>query len=178
MAKKRRKLTLAKGAGLSIAGIAVGIFSWQLSSLENALLIRIFLLLFAWFALWFFSHDLAHHITGELVGVKFRYYYLGRSAIRKLKLPLVPRLMNRIPVLVLKVDLESLLHVSPRAQRLMYASGATVSMSLPWLIIPESFTLGPVWGLLFLALVVGNDLLTLYFSPKTGDLFRARMVKG
>jgi len=28
--------------------------------------------------------------------------------------------------------------------------------------------------LLFLALVVGNDLFTLYFSPKTGDLYRAR----
>ncbi len=29
-----------------------------------------------------------------------------------------------------------------------------------------------------MALVLGNDLFTFYFSPKTGDLYRARMVKG
>ncbi len=56
----------------------------------------------------------------------------------------------------------------------MFASEAIVSMVLLWLIIPESFKLGPFFGLLFLALVVGNGLFTLYFSPKTGDLSRAR----
>ena len=178
MAGKRRKLSLAQGAGLSITGLGAGLASLLLASLDIVLLARVLLLLVAWFAFWFFSHDLAHHITGELVGIKFRYYYLGRSAIRKLKLPVIPGLMNKIPVLVLKVDSESLSHASARARRWMYASGAIVSISLPWLIIPESFTLGPIWGLLFLALVLGNDLFTLYFSPKTGDLYRARMVKG
>src|SRR6266571_1526234 len=116
MAKKRRKLTLAEGGGLSIIGLSAGVVSWLLASLETALLVRLLLLLFAWFTLWFFSHDLAHHIVGELVGIKFRYYYLGRSAIRKLKMPLIPGLMSRIPVLVLKIHQDSLLRVSARDQ--------------------------------------------------------------
>ena len=174
MVGKRRKFTLAQGAGISILGLAAGTISLALASIKTMLLFRVILLLFAWFTLWFFSHDLAHHITGQLVGIKFRYYYLGKSAIRKLNLPIIPQLMNRIPVLVLKVDRESLKHATARSRRTMYASGAIVSMILPWLIIPESFSLGPTLGLLFLALVIGNDVFTLYFSPKTGDLYRAR----
>ena len=171
---KRRKFTLAQGAGISILGLAAGTISLALASIKTMLLFRVILLLFAWFTLWFFSHDLAHHITGQLVGIKFRYYYLGKSAIRKLNLPITPQLINRIPVLVLKVDHESLRQATPRSQSAMFASGAIVSIILPWLIIPASFSLGPILGLLFLALVVGNDLFTLYFSPKTGDLYRAR----
>ncbi len=160
-----------------MVGLGAGLASLFLS--QNAVPpVRIILLLFSWFALWFFSHGLAHEITGELLGIKFQYYFLGRSAIRKLSLPLIPLLMNKIPVLVLKVDPASLLHASPNDRRWMYRSGAVVSMLLPWMIIPESFTLGPIFGLLFLALVLGNDLFTLYFSPKTGDLYRARMVQG
>ncbi len=171
---KRRKFTLAQGAGISMLGLVAGIISLALASINTMLLSRVILLLFAWFTFWFFSHDLAHHITGQLVGIKFRYYYLGKSAIRKLNLPITPQLINRIPVLVLKVDHESLRQATPRSQSAMFASGAIVSIILPWLIIPASFSLGPILGLLFLALVVGNDLFTLYFSPKTGDLYRAR----
>src|SRR3989454_11111601 len=139
MVGKRRKFTPAQGAGISILGLAAGIVSLALASTNMMLLSRVTLLLFAWFTFWFFSHDLAHHITGQLVGIKFRYYYLGKSAIRKLNLPLIPQLMNRIPVLVLKVDHESLKQATPRPQRVMFASGAIVSMVLPWLILPESF---------------------------------------
>src|SRR5712692_8079304 len=177
MARKYRRLSLAQGAELSIGGLGAGLVAWQLASNEYPISIRILLLLFAWFTLWFFSHDLTHHIMGSLVGIRFRYYFLGRSAIRKLKLPLLPRLMNKIPVLVLKIDSKSMAQATVRARKWMHASGAIVSISLPWIIIPESFSLGTIWGLLFVALVLGNDIFTLYFSPKTGDLFRARMVK-
>ena len=172
---KHRKFTTAQGAGISILGLAAGVISLVLASTSTGLLFRIILLLFTWFTFWFFSHDLAHHITGQLLGIRFQYYYLGKSAIRKLNLPIIPQLMNRVPVLVLKVDPESLKHAKPRSRRAMFSSGAIVSMILPWLIIPASFSLGQILGLLFLALVAGNDLFTLYFSPKTGDLYRARM---
>lgn len=52
-------------------------------------------------------------------------------------------------------------------------------MILPWLILPSSFGIGPIWvGYFFTVMVLGNDLFTLYFSPKTGDIYRARQVKG
>ncbi len=135
------------------------------------------LLVFAWFCLWFFIHDLTHHIVGRLSGIRFQYYFLGRSSIRKLKLPIISSLMEHIPVLVLKIERESFKRASPGARRWMHASGAFASMVLPWIIVPSGFTVGPYWvGTLLALLVIGNVLFTLYFSPKTGDIHRARTV--
>ncbi len=179
MARKYPRLTLAQGASLSVIGLSLGIVAW-LAALDPSLLlsVRILLLLFTWFTLWFFSHDLTHHITGSIVGIKFQYYFLGRSAIIKLALPLIPRLMEHVPVLVLKIDKVSLGKASVAARRWMHASGAIVSMVAPVLILPTIYSTGPIWvGALFTSLVVGNGLFTLYFSPKSGDLFRAKMAK-
>lgn len=181
MAGKHRRFTLAQGATICIIGLALGALAWQLAviSTEYPLLVRVLLFLFAWFSFWFFIHDLTHHAVGKMFGIRFQYYFLGRSAIRKLKLPLVSGLMEKVPVFVLKVDRGSLRGVSPRKRRWMYASGAVASMGLPWIIVPSSFSLGPYWvGVFLVMLILGNTLFTLYFSPKTGDLYRAKMVKG
>ncbi len=134
------------------------------------------LVLVAWFCLWFFSHDLAHHIVGRVVGVRFRYYFLGRSAITKLSLPIVSNLLRVVPVLGLKVERSSLKSVSANRARAMYASGALFSMFLPWVVIPAGFAVGLLVGILLALLTVANDVFTLYFSPRVGDLHHARMV--
>jgi hypothetical protein len=155
--------------------------AWQLAVIltQQPLLLRILLLFLAWFSLWFFTHDLTHHLIGKITRIKFEYYFFGRSAIRKLNLPLVSGLMEKVPVFVLKINQDSLHASSPKARRWMYASGAIASMALPWIIVPSSFMFGSYWvGVLFAVLVFGNVLFTLYFSPKTGDLYRAKMVKG
>ena len=133
--------------------------------------------LVSWFCLWFFSHDLAHHIVGRVVGVSFRYYFLGRSAITKMSLPIASNLLNVVPVLGLKIDRSSLKSVSPNRARAMYASGALFSMFLPWVVIPTGFAVALPVGILLTLLTVGNDVFTLYFSPKVGDLHHARMVR-
>ena len=135
------------------------------------------LVLVAWFCLWFFSHDLAHHTVGRLVGVRFRYYFLGRSAITKLSLPIVSNLLRVVPVLGLKIERSSLKSVSANRARAMYASGALFSMFLPWVVIPAGFAVGLLVGILLALLTVANDVFTLYFSPRVGDLLHARMVR-
>ena len=51
-------------------------------------------------------------------------------------------------------------------------------MAMPVLILPTAYTTGPVWvGVLFTIMVVGSAVFTLYFSPKSGDLYRARIAK-
>ena len=134
-------------------------------------------ILVAWFCLWFFSHDLAHHIVGRVVGVSFRYYFLGRSAITKMSLPIVSNLLRVVPVLGLKIDRSSLKAVSPNRARAMYASGALFSMFLPWVVIPTGYIVSLPVGILLTVLTVGNDVFTLYFSPRVGDLHHARMVR-
>ncbi len=176
MNMKPRRFAPATGATICTLGLVLGFVAWQLAIRIQPLVLQILLMLFAWFALWFFCHDLTHHVVGKIGGIRFEYYFLGRSAIRKLKIPLVPKLMNHIPVLVLKIDRSSLRKASPRARKSMHASGAIVSMLLPWIIVPSIFMLMPYWvGALITLLILGNTLFTMYFSPKTGDLYRARL---
>lgn len=85
--------------------------------------------------------------------------------------------MEKIPVMVLRVDKASLASVSPQALKLMHVSGAVSSMFLPWIVVPASYSIGPLWvGVFFTALTLGNDLFTLFFSPKAGDIYRARRI--
>lgn len=135
-------------------------------------------ILVAWFCFWFFSHDLAHHIVGRIVGVSFRYYFLGRSAITKMSLPIASNLLRAVPVLGLKIDKSSLSSISPNSVRAMYASGAVSSMLLPWLVVPTGYAIGFPVGFLLTILTVANDVFTLYFSPQVGDIHQVRMVGG
>ena len=135
------------------------------------------LVLIAWFCLWFFSHDLAHHIVGRILGVTFRYYFLGRSAIIKLGIPIVSESMRVVPVLGLKIDKPSLSSIPASRVRAMYASGAVSSMFLPWLTIPAAYAVGLPLGILITMLTLANDVFTLYFSVQVGDLHHARMVR-
>jgi len=172
-----RKLSLAQGSSLCTVGVLAG-----LALLVAAPRIRLFPLdtlfvLAAWFCLWFFSHDLAHHVVGRIVGVSFRYYFLGRSTITKLNLPIVSNSMRVVPVLGLKIDKATLKSISPTRVRAMYAAGAVSSMFLPWLVIPTGYMVGVPVGILLTILTIANVVFTLYFSSRVGDLHHARMVR-
>jgi len=138
----------------------------------NALLVLV-----AWFCLWFFSHDLAHHVVGRILGVTFRHYFLGRSAIIKLGLPIISELMKIVPVLGLKIDKPSLNSISPSRVRAMYASGVVSSTFLPWLAISAAYRVSLLLGVFITLLTLANDVFTLYFSLQVGDLHHARMVR-
>jgi len=82
-----------------------------------------------------------------------------------------------VPVLGLKIDKSSLKSISPNGLRVMYASGAVSSMLLPWIVVPPGYAIGLPFGILITLLTVTNDVFTLYFSPKVGDIHHARMVR-
>ena len=177
MSLHRRRLSLAQGASLCLFGILFGLAFVFLAPRAGSLVASFLFLLVAWFCLWFFSHDLAHHVVGRIVGVGFRYYFLGRPAITKLKLPVVSELSRKVPVLGLKVDSSTLESVSATRIRAMYASGAVASMLLPLLVLRTSYTVNSIVGVVFTLLTLANILFTVYFSRRVGDLYRARMVR-
>ena len=177
MSRNFRKLSLAQGSSLCTVGVLAGLALLVAAPHIRLFPVDVLFLLAAWFCLWFFSHDLAHCVVGRIVGVGFRYYFLGRSAITKLSLPIASNLLRMVPVLGLKIDKSSLKSVSPNKARAMYASGAISSMFLPWLVIPTGFLVGLPVGILLTILTIANVVFTLYFSPRVGDLHHARMVR-
>ena len=177
MSRNFRRLSLAQGSSLCVVGVLAGVTLLVAAPHVRLFPVDVLLLLAAWFCLWFFSHDLAHHIVGRIVGVSFRYYFLGRSTIMKLGLPIVSNSMRVVPILGLKIDKSSLISISQNKVSAMYASGAVSSMLLPWLVIPTAYAVGLPVGILLTLLTLANDVFTLYFSPQVGDLHHARMVR-
>jgi len=177
LSRNFRRLSLAQGSSLCTVGVLVGLALLVAAPRIKLFPIDALFLLVAWFCFWFFSHDLAHYIVGRIVGVGFRYYFLGRSTITRLSLPIVSNLLRMFPVLGLKIDKSSLNSISPNKVRAMYASGATSSMLLPWIVIPTGFAIGLPVGILITILTMANVGFTLYFSPQVGDLHHARMLR-
>jgi hypothetical protein len=59
----------------------------------------------------------------------------------------------------------------------MLASGTAVSMGLPWFAVVYGFMQGQSLAAILVAVfAVANVGFTLYFSPRVGDLSRARRV--
>ena len=178
MSRHFRRLSLAQGASLCIFGVLVGLALLIVAPRIKLFPLNALFILVAWFCFWFFSHDLAHHIVGRIVGVSFRYYFLGRSAMTKMSLPIVSALLRTVPVLGLKIDKSSLNSFSPKSVRAMYASGALASMLLPWVVVPTSYAISFPVGIVLTILTIANDIFTLYFSPRVGDFHHVRMVRG
>ena len=177
MSKHYRRLSLAQGSSLCAAGLLTGLTLLVLVPRVRLFPVDLAFIFAGWFCFWFFSHDLAHHIVGRIVGVRFRYYFLGRSTITRLNLPIASNLLKVIPVLGLKIDKSSLKSVSPKRVRAMYSSGAVFSMFLSWVVIPTGILVGLPVGILISILTAANVVFTLYFSPRVGDLHNARMVR-
>jgi hypothetical protein len=174
LSRHYRRLSLGQGLSLCIFGLLAGLAFLLVAPHIKYLPGQILLLLGSWIFFWFFSHDLAHHLVGRIVGIEFRYYFLGRSAITKLKLPIVSKLAQYAPILSLKVDKPSLEGLSQKRIRLMHSSGAVASMLLPILVLPTAYSIRILLGTLLTLLTFGNLLFTIYFSLRAGDLSRAR----
>lgn len=167
---KVKKIPLWLGNSIEIIGTLLGLFFLFLS-LNFYSLKKLFFLLISWLCFWYFTHCLAHYIVGRLFGVKFLYYYIGKSAILKLKIPIFEP-FKLIPVLGLKTKAESLRRISNKRLTIFYSSGALSSMFSPTITLFFAAELSIFLFLLFITL--SNILFTLTFSSKVGDLRRAR----
>ena len=170
-----RRISVRLGNALGAAGTVIALSLPFIAQSIQSDLPRFLFYLLSVGCLEFFPHGLAHFLVGRTVGIKFRYYFWGRSGVARLHLPLISGLASLMPVLTLKVSKLSLQSVSRARRAAMYASGAVASMCLP--LIPIIMALGHLSTaqsgvLLLLALL--NMALDLYYSPRAGDLARAR----
>jgi len=169
---------LVLGNGIEVLGIAVGVYLLVAASSINAVPLRFLVYLISWVCLVFFPHCLAHFAVGRLVGVRFTYYTLDKSSITKLRLPIISSVSSMIPLLTLKIDRGSLRSVSPGARAVMFASGAVVSMILPFLAVVASIGRLPViWSVALFLISVANVCFDLYYSPRAGDLSRIKCAR-
>lgn len=173
----KRRISLLFGNLIEVAGVLFGISLIALAPTVPSMPLAFLLYLMAWSCLLFFPHGLVHFIVGVLVGVRFRGYSFGRSSISKLRMGFLSVFASKLVVLTLRVDQASLRSVSPLRRSMMFSSGAVASMILPFLAAAASIGHLPLaLSTLLLLISVANLAFDLYYSPKAGDISRAKSV--
>ena len=169
------RISLLFGNLVGGVGLLLGFLLVAVAPSTAAVSLKFLLYLVAWACFLFFPHGLAHFLVGRIVGVRFRYYTFNKSSISKLKLPILPGLASKLVVLTLKVDRGSFQLVSRGRRCAMFASGALASMLLPFISAFASLGHLPIFlSEILLAFSILNFVFDLYYSPRAGDILRAR----
>jgi hypothetical protein len=134
-------------------------------------------LVFAQLMATYLVHCPAHFIVGTAVGVRFRELRLGRTTLARVLPNRLKGLVQRLPILTLVTDRSSLVKVSRSRLAAMYASGTIASIGSAFAIATLSTLVEqPTYFLLTWAVAMAYLVFDVVFSPKSGDLKRARAV--
>jgi hypothetical protein len=172
-----KTISLKTGHLIEVGGIALGVTTLYISNIFEAYYLKIFFLSISWFCFLYFTHCLTHYIVGYILKIKFKYYFIGAANFVSYlsKKDEQFNILKKLPVLGIKIDIQSLIQVKPIYRMIMFQSGAIASMIFP-LIVPiysmknSSFLI----SIFFFIISIMNIAFDLYYSPKTGDFKKAK----
>ncbi len=132
-------------------------------------------ILVAQFLTTYLIHCPAHFVVGRLAGIRFRSIRLGRTTLARALPPSLRGVGRLLPILTLSVDKTSMAAVPKPRIKAMYFSG-TVASSGSAVVIAALVTLSGSWfpAALTWGLAIGYLLFDVVFSPRSGDIMRAR----
>jgi len=120
-------------------------------------------------------HCPAHYIVGSIVGIRFRSLRLGKTTLARVLPTKLASLTRLFPILTLSTVKTSLAGVPKKRVAMMYRAGTLASVSSA-IVIAAAVT--PVEPLLYAGLAwviaLGYLIFDLVFSPRSGDLSKAR----
>lgn len=133
--------------------------------------------LFAQLMATYLVHCPAHFVVGTATGVRFREMRLGRTTLAQGLPGGLKGLARWLPILTLVTDRSSLANVSRRGLAAMYRSGAVASTLSAFAIAAASaLTEQPIYFSLTWAVAIAYLAFDVVYSPRSGDLKRARAV--
>ena len=174
-----RRISIRLGLFLESIGTMTGLLLLFLAQdSSNSILSNSFLIFISMLFLWYFPHCLLHYVIGKLFKINFLYFRIAPSNLIKSSPNLYfTKLIKIFPVLGLSVDKNGLSSINYIHLILMYSSGVIGSMLFPLIISIYAFiTLLFPYYLPHIFFSLSNIVITLFFSPKFGDFYRARLV--
>jgi hypothetical protein len=136
-------------------------------------------ILAAEFAATFLIHCPAHYIVGRILGIRFTNMRLGRTTLARVLPPSVAGLARLVPILTVSTDRASLSEISKGRAAAMYASGAIASTSAAFMVAAGATLSEPLaYAALAWAFALIYLVFDVIFSPRSGDLRRARVALG
>ena len=126
----------------------------------------------------YLAHCPAHYLVGSAVGIRFRSMRLSRTTLARVLPAKMGGLAQFLPVLTLSVDRGSLGGVSKGELSAMYASGTIASVCAAFAVALASPRAEPAgYAMLAWAIATAYLAFDVVFSPRSGDLMRARIAK-
>lgn len=120
-------------------------------------------------------HCPAHYIVGGVVGIRFRNIRFGQTTLARVLPGRFAGLTRLVPILTLSTDKASLAKASKVKCAAMYASGTVASVTSAFVIAGAATVTEALLPAAIAWLVaVGYLVFDVVFSPKNGDLSRAR----
>ncbi|MEM2910010.1 MAG: hypothetical protein QXO01_02940 [Nitrososphaerota archaeon] len=138
--------------------------------------LRPLILVLCWLLLFYFTHSPAHYFAGRLLGIRFKYYFLGISRISKSGMPLLSQIAEKFPyVMGVRIDRSSMKNVSKKRVAVMYLAGPLTSIfaSSLVLLIYQTVGVSMLESVILAFLILGNAVVSLYFSKKYGCIAKA-----
>ena len=124
-------------------------------------------------------HCPAHYIVGRVLGLSFRTIRLGRTTLARVLPARLAGLARLVPILTLSTDKASLAKASKGRAAAMYASGTVASVSSAFVIAVVATTTEAFLPAVIAWLVaIGYLMFDVVFSPKSGDIMKARSALG
>lgn len=146
-----------------------------LPMLGSHVILNLILMIFSWLILFYFTHGISHYLVGKMLGIGFKEYFIGISNLVRLDIPLIRNVAPLIVTIGIRTEKESMRSTSRYRKAWMFRSGALSSMFSPFLVPVYATILGLyIEAILLYSLSAGNVLFTLYFSPRAGDLWKAK----
>ncbi len=132
-------------------------------------------LLVAQFLATYLIHCPAHYVAGRFAGIRFRSIRIGRTTLTRALPARFKSLGRLLPILTLSTEKASLSGVSRPRIKAMYFAG-TVASSGSAFFIAAAVAFSGLWvpSVLTWTLAIGYLLFDIVFSPKSGDVMRAR----
>ncbi|HKT22355.1 MAG TPA: hypothetical protein VJR06_07100 [Nitrososphaerales archaeon] len=162
----------AGGVAAELLALSAVLFSGQL--LRPGLEFAAYLLLAEALST-YLTHCPAHYFVGKVLGISFSSISIGKTSLARVLPARLAGSLRRLPVLTLATKKASLASVSRRRVAAMYASGTAASTGSAF-VIAAAATAAEPWPYSGIAWAVALAYLAfdLVFSPRSGDIFRAR----
>lgn len=164
---------------VGVAGelLALGAVLWGTFLIPTGLASTLYILV-AEFLATYLIHCPAHYFVGRVLGIRFVKMGVGRTTLARALPPRLSKFARLFPIFTLKTDKLSLANAGNDRAAAMFASG-TIASALSAFAVAAWFTSGssllPVVA--YWALAFGYLVFDLVFSPKSGDLMRARVAR-
>ncbi len=122
-------------------------------------------------------HCLSHYVVGRLLGIRFRSLLVARSALKKSSSRIIRIIGQNAVTPILIIDRTSLAKATPLRRKAMFYAGVTGSITVPFLVAAYAASTGdPVSTGATLLVAMGYLTFNFFYSPRTGDVYRARLL--